>query len=95
MNLKDRLANQVAAITGGAGVIGSTFATGLADAGANVAILDLDEDKATEVAQQIRGQHDAQVIGIGCDVLCKDSIQKADQEIADRLGPLALLVNSP
>ena len=93
MNLKDSLTNQVAAITGGVGVIGSTFASGLADVGAKVAILDLEEAKATEVAQRISKQHGAEIIGIRCDVLCKDSIQKADQEVADRLGPLALLVN--
>lgn len=88
------LKGQTAAITGGGGVIGTTFAKGLAEAGVRVAILDLDQQKAADVAAKICSQTDgSEVIGIQCDVLDKDSIVQADAEIADRLGELKFLVN--
>ena len=88
MNLTG-LEGQVAVITGGGGVIGTSFATGLADAGAKVAILDLEKQKADDVASQIGNSS----IGIQCDVLNKDSVVEADQEIADRLGTACFLIN--
>ncbi|MGI9428174.1 MAG: SDR family oxidoreductase [Bythopirellula sp.] len=91
-NVAEHLKNKVAAITGGGGAIGTAFAGGLVEAGVKVAILDLDEQKAAELARQLGGDK-AEVIGIQCDVLDKDSIIEADLEIADQLGPLAFLVN--
>ncbi len=83
------LDGQVAAITGGGGVIGTAFAAGLAKAGVKVAILDLDEQKAIDAAQQVGSR----AIGVQCDVLIKESVINADQDIADRLGSLAFLIN--
>jgi NAD(P)-dependent dehydrogenase (short-subunit alcohol dehydrogenase family) len=88
MNLTG-LDDQVAAITGGGGVIGTAFAAGLAKAGVKVAILDLDEQKAQEATSSI-GES---VIGVQCDVLSKKSVIEADRKIADRLGPLRFLIN--
>ena len=41
------------AITGGAGVLGATLAKGFAKAGAKIIILDLAEERAIEVANNI------------------------------------------
>jgi FlaA1/EpsC-like NDP-sugar epimerase len=48
-NLKDK----VVVITGGAGVLGSDFARAIAQCDAKVAILDLSEEKAKELAEEL------------------------------------------
>jgi NAD(P)-dependent dehydrogenase (short-subunit alcohol dehydrogenase family) len=92
-NVAEQLKNQVAAITGGGGAIGTAFAGGLVEAGVRVAILDLDGKKAANLARSLAEGNESEVIGISCDVLDKDSVIKADREITERLGPLAFLVN--
>ena len=80
---------KIAAITGGGGVIGTSFASGLAEAGVKVAILDLELQKAQDTAKQV-GEG---AIGIQCDVLNRESVIEADREIEDKLGQLSFLVN--
>src|SRR5207247_3383010 len=57
------LAGQIVAITGAGGTIGAATAKAFATAGAEVALLDLDEDAARDKARTIG----AGAIGIGCD----------------------------
>lgn len=45
--------NKVCVITGGAGVIGTSLGSGLAEAGAKVAIVDFNLERANEVANLI------------------------------------------
>ena len=61
------------AITGGAGVLGAALANGLSEAGARVAILDLAEDRAVEVAGSLGPEHRAP----GITLLDRPSIQDA------------------
>ncbi len=44
---------QTAIITGGSGILGSAMAHGLAQAGANVAVIGLHEEKTSAVADQL------------------------------------------
>lgn len=90
---KQELDSKVAAITGGAGVIGTALAYGLAHAGIKTAILDLDESKAQALAKKIAIETDTDSIGVPCDVLSLKSIERADIEIRDRLGTISFLVN--
>ncbi len=47
------LTDKVAVVTGGGGVLGSYFAKALAECGAKVAILDLNQEPADKVAKEI------------------------------------------
>src|SRR4051812_18252675 len=58
------LAGQIVAVTGAAGTIGAATAQAFAAAGAEVALLDLDEEAACRKAKSIGGS----AIGIACDV---------------------------
>ncbi len=70
----DDLAGKVCILTGGAGVIGSTLVKGLASAGVRTAILDLNQDLAVQVAEQTERESSIETIGVGADVLDRDSL---------------------
>lgn len=88
-----RLESKVAAITGGAGDIGSAMILGLAKAGVKTAILDLDGERAQELAARVEAETGTETLGIQCDVLSSESIMAADEAVASRFGPLSYLVN--
>jgi NAD(P)-dependent dehydrogenase (short-subunit alcohol dehydrogenase family) len=83
------LSGRTVAITGGAGVLGAALARGYAEAGARVAILDLAEDKAVEVAARLGSDHR----GVGIDVLDTNSIEQAFEVCTEAFGQVDILVN--
>jgi len=86
-----RYAGRVAVITGAARGIGAGTAKRLADEGASVAILDLDESAAAASADSLGA---AKAIGIGCDVSDSASVDAAVSRVADELGKIDVLVNN-
>ena len=89
----DDLNGKVCVITGGAGVIGISIIKALASAGIKVAIVDINEDLAKEVASDMAKEFNAQVIGVKANVLDKASLESAKLVINDQLGPIDLLIN--
>jgi NAD(P)-dependent dehydrogenase (short-subunit alcohol dehydrogenase family) len=89
----DDLKNKTVAITGGAGVIGHALAHGLASVGMNVAILDLDLEKAQFLADTLSEKYAVKSAGITCDVLKKASIVEARDALINNLGQLDFLIN--
>ena len=87
------LVNKNCVLTGGAGVIGTSIATGLASAGVNVAILDLNKEAAEKVAESISSTTKAKVVGIEANVLKKESLIAALAEVKEKLGEVDLLIN--
>lgn len=87
------LKNKTVAITGGAGVIGHALAHGLAAQGVNVAILDLDEEKAHALAAQLTEKYGIKSVGIVCNVLQKPSIENARDALVETCGQLDFLIN--
>ncbi|MDZ4113249.1 MAG: SDR family oxidoreductase [Brevundimonas sp.] len=85
-----RLDGQVALVTGGAGILGRVFCRALAEAGAQVAVLDLMEDGARAVAAEVGG--DAQ--GFACDVSDPVSVTAAVEAVMARYGRIDVLVNN-
>ena len=87
------LQDQVAIVTGGSGVLGSTMAAGLASAGAKVAILARHEAQAEQaVAKCAATGSDACVLI--ADVLQKDQLEAARDNILQRWGKIDILVNA-
>jgi NAD(P)-dependent dehydrogenase (short-subunit alcohol dehydrogenase family) len=86
------LSGQVAAVTGGGGILCSVMAKALAQAGARVAVLDLAGEAAQRVAEEITGAH-GQAIAIQTNVLDKASVQQACATIIESFGRVDILVN--
>jgi NAD(P)-dependent dehydrogenase (short-subunit alcohol dehydrogenase family) len=89
LNLKDK----VAVVTGGGGVLCSTMAKGLAAEGVKIAILDLNEEAAKKVAEEIKEEYAVQSIGISANVLSKESLEAARALIHKELGTVDYLLN--
>lgn len=87
------LTGRVCAVTGGGSGIGAAIATGLAQAGAQVALLDRDAAAAARVAQSILAQG-GRAISIECDVTSEAAVQAAAQQVERELGPCNALVNN-
>ena len=87
------LNEQVAVITGGAVGIGRGIALALAQAGANVASLDIDPTGNDETARLVQ---DTGRIGIAidCDVADRSQVRRAMSEVLQKLGRIDVLVNN-
>ena len=82
MRFKDR----VALVTGGGRGIGAAAAQLFAQEGAKVAVSDLDEGPAEEVARPIKG------LAIACDVTSRDDVEAMVARTVKELGGLDILV---
>ena len=76
-----------AIVTGGASGLGAATARALAAAGAKVAVIDVNEKAAAEVAADVKG------IAVGCDVADSASAETAVKKAAAAHGPARILVN--
>ena len=83
------LSDKIVVVTGGGGILMAEFGRALAECGAKVALLDINEKAAQEVAASI-GEN---AIGIGTNCLVKESIIAARDIIHEKWGKVNFLVN--
>ena len=83
-----RLDGKKGFVTGGARGIGKCTATGFAEAGADVAIVDLDYETAVKTAAEIAEATGRKVIAIKCDVTDEADVQRMVDEVVEKLGGL-------
>lgn len=83
---------KVAVITGGAGIICSQMAHALAHEGARVAVLDLNDEQAKQVAASVAGRGGI-AIAIGVDVLSRPSLERALEVVIEQFGAVDILIN--
>lgn len=87
------LKGKTAVVTGGGGVLGGEIASGLAGAGAKVAIADLLEDMAAEKAKLVRDAG-GEARGYRMDVFDRASIDACRQAVCADFGSVDILVNA-
>ncbi|WP_123619209.1 SDR family NAD(P)-dependent oxidoreductase [Halorubrum sp. CSM-61] len=94
MSLPERfsLEGETAIVTGAAQGLGKEMAGGLAELGADVAIADLNVEKAERTAAEFDGETD--VIATEVDVTDETSVENMVEEVTDALGPIDVLVNN-
>ena len=90
--LNVNLTGKVAVVTGAGGVLCGMFAKALAAAGAKVAVLDLNEAAAGEVASTIRADG-GEARAYKCNVLEKESMEACRRAVLADLGPCDILIN--
>ena len=88
-----RLAGKVAIVTGGAGGIGAATARELAREGAAVAVVDIDEAKATGVADEIR-RTGARAIALSGDLAEEDAARSVVESTVAEFGRVDVLHNN-
>lgn len=88
------LKGRTAVVTGGAGYLGTAVSEGLAEAGATVYLVSLNELKCREAAETIAGRTGAACYGKAMDIRDKASVQQCIEEIAEAAGSLDILVNN-
>lgn len=88
------LHGKVAVVIGGGGVLAGAMAEGLAKAGADVAILDLNLENAQMKAEQL-STYGVQSLAFQVNATSKRDLEKADKHIMDALGRVDILINAP
>ncbi len=84
------LARQVVLVTGGAGAIGAAIARAFAAAGADVAVLDLEQEAAAVVAAACGKR----ALAAACDVTDPAAVQAAVAAVAAHFGGLDIVVSN-
>lgn len=78
-------------VTGGTGVLCGAIARGLSGCGANVVILARNREKGATVVSKMPGP--GQAVVVEGDVLSKDSLERAADEVVSRFGRIDGLIN--
>ena len=87
------LKGKVAVVTGGTGVLGGAMARGLATAGAKVAIMGRREEKAEEVARNIKDEG-GEALALPADVLERGELEEARAKLLTAWNRVDILVNA-
>ncbi len=90
--MKVDLTGKTAVVTGGGGILCSVMAKELAKSGAKVAILDLKDEAAKKVADEINAAGGT-ALGIGANVLEPASLAAAEKIVTAQFGVCDILVN--
>src|SRR5258708_16450977 len=92
-SLNTSLAGKVAVVTGAASGVGKQMPLTLAEAGAAVAIADLNQDAANAVAEQITSQG-GRALGVVMDVTDEQAVNTGIDRVAAEFGSVDILVSN-
>ncbi|MCQ4311116.1 SDR family oxidoreductase [Pseudomonas stutzeri] len=85
---------KVVLITGGCAGIGRALAERMAQAGARLVIFDLDQNALDGLVQHLADHHNADALGLRCDVSDVIAVQQAVALVVERFGGIDVLVNN-
>lgn len=88
-----RVDGKTAVVTGGAGNIGSHCAAALAQAGANVAIVDLEVclDRSKAVAQELESKYGVKALAYGCELTDEKQVARLFDQIEADFGSVDIV----
>ena len=95
MTIQDKfdLSGQAAVVTGGAGLLGVEFCRTLAEAGAAVAVVDLNASASQAVADTLT-KSGYKALAVSADITKPDSVNALLEKVLSTFGRLDVLVNS-
>ena len=82
---------QTAVVTGAASGFGRAIADQVGSRGAGVAMLDIDGDRVTDAASEVRTSHGVDAIAARVDVSSREELDRAADTVSDRFGQCDLL----
>lgn len=88
------LKGKTAIVTGGAGILGSHFCKGLADAGANVAIVDINIHEAHYLAEEITENYGVTAKAFYSNLISEKSVIEMVRAVVDEFGQIDILHNN-
>jgi NAD(P)-dependent dehydrogenase (short-subunit alcohol dehydrogenase family) len=88
------LGGRTAVVTGAVGILGQRFCKGLAEFGAQLAVVDLDADQCCQFAQEIESNFGVAALGVACDVSRPDSVANMIAQVVRRFGAIHILHNN-
>jgi len=89
-----RLEGKTAIITGALGTLGRRFCAGLAEFGAGIAVVDLDESECAAFAAELADRYGVRACGVGCDVSLPQSVTAMVHRVKGQLGDIHILHNN-
>jgi len=92
-NFSEDVKDKVCIVTGGCGVFGNIFSQGLLKAGAKVAIMDYKKGRCEDCAQNLAKKAGSPVLCVVADVLDKEALRKAKEEVNSEFGKIDILIN--
>lgn len=92
-NLFD-LAGKTAIVTGAVGILGTRFCRGLAEFGAQVAVVDLDLERSQALASELERDYGTAALGVACDVSDPVSVASMLETVLRRFGSVHILHNN-
>nr|WP_321514096.1 SDR family oxidoreductase [uncultured Pseudodesulfovibrio sp.] len=87
------LTGRTALITGGAGYIGTAFCEALAEVGANIAVLDIAEDRVHATASKLAEIYSVKTMGLTVNLSDEAAVVAAPAQVKETLGSLDIVVN--
>ncbi len=88
------LSSRTIVITGATGKLGSYYAEVLAELGANIALIDLSQQKCDELAREISQKYNVKVKGYELDISNKNNVNSTFKSIAQEFGTIDSLINN-
>ena len=88
------MTDQTAIVTGGSKGLGKAMASGLASAGARVALVSRNLAEAESAANEIASEHDIEAIGLQVDVTQPSAVEALVATVAQRFGRIDVLINN-
>lgn len=90
MNDLFSLTGKVAVVTGALGLLGKNHCQALSDAGANLVLVDLNENECKKFTENLSTRS----IGFGCDITDQESVNELRNSIMNEFGKIDVLVNN-
>ena len=91
----NELIERSAIVTGAGSGLGKSIAIGLARAGANVAVIDINREEALQTCDDIKEElPEISTAEISCDITSEDEVEIAVETVKTQFGNIDILVNA-
>lgn len=88
------LSDKIAVVTGATGFLGRRFCAGLAEFGARVAVIDLDETATAGLAAELTAAYSVDCLGVACDVASPAAVATMVERVTQALAGVDILLNN-